>query len=164
MDSLKIAPRLEAMQAEPSLRLNDDRQQQLAKSLGQAINPLMPVFMARVHRGIITDAELDWFRQDRERRCGMSLEQWEGEKGGETAWKAAGPGFEQLSKVLKEYKQDEGPFILGSKPCYTDFAVAGPAEFFLQTGQDMYERLVGNVEGLRELHDACKPWFERNDH
>ena len=164
MDSTAIAKKLESEHPQPTLNLNDDLQQQMQTVAGKVIFTLVGWFMVRVHSRLVTEEEKKWFRADRERRAGMSLEEWDDKKGGERAWEAAKPGFELFEKLLTEHKRDPGPFILGSQMCYTDLMAASIAEFFRRIEQEAFERLTGAVNGLKELHEACASWFERNDH
>ena len=164
MESGAIAKKLESEYPEPSLHLNNELQKQMQAVSGKLIFPMVPWFMLRVYSHLITEEEKNWFRADRERRAGMSLEQWESEKGGEVAWKAAEPGFQLFEKLLREHKRDQGPFILGSEVCYADLMAASLAEFYRRIEQNAYERLTGAVGGLKELCEACSPWFERNNY
>lgn len=164
MDSTAIVPRLEAVNPEPPLPLELDLLKELEPINGKVLGPLVPLIMPAVRRDVLCKESDAWFKKDRERRLGAPEEVYEREKGGEVAWKGAEPGQQQLASFLKAQKRDEGPFILGSAVSYPDFVLAGRVEFIRFIGEDNYERLVRPVEGLRELHEACKPWFERNDH
>ena len=92
MDSSAIAQRLETEHPSPSLNLDPDLEQQMQTVSGKIIFAIVPWLMIRVYSNIITEGERDWFRRDREGRAGMTLEQWDAEKGGEKAWKAAQEG------------------------------------------------------------------------
>ena len=94
----------------------------------------------------------------------ISLEEWEKESGGEASFKAAEPGMAELSKFLRVYKMDSGPFILGSEVCYADLVVAGIAKFYERVNDDAYDKLIGSTEGLKELCAACNPWFKRGNY
>lgn len=164
MDSLPIVQRLETLYPEPSLPMNLDLLKRMGSTQAKALGPLSAVIIPRVRRNVLCEPSEAWFKQDRERRFGMPEEQYEREHGGEGAWKSAKDGQQLLASFLKEQKQDEGPFILGSTVCYVDFVLVGRLEFADAVGDEVYERFVSGVDGLRELHQACKPWFERSDH
>ena len=164
MESMAIIKRLDALDRGLSLPLELDLLEKLGPVAGKVFFPLMPLIMPQVRRDVLCKGSEEWFKKDRERRFGAAEEDYEREKGGEVAWKGAEAGQEQLASFLKAQKRDEGPFILGSTVSYPDFVLAGRCEFISFLGEDNYERLVKPVEGLRELHEACKPWFERNDH
>lgn len=164
MDSKNIVPELEATYPEPSLHLDTELQTKATKAMGALANPLLPVFMPRLRRDVQREDSSAWIKADRERRFGLPEDQWEQEQGGEKAWKAAEEAAPLVREFLKENKKDAGPFVLGSQVCYADLMVAGVLEMFRCIGTDMFERTVEMVPGLRELHQACQPWFKRNDY
>ena len=173
MESSDIVKKLEAECPEPSLRLDDALQQKAQDVSNQVIFPMVAFIFSRVHSDIITDEEKGWFRNDRESRaCAMlgrdriTLEEWDQEAGGAQAFDKLGPGLEQLSKFLKEHKQDDGPFILGSKPCYADLIVAGLLEAYRRIGSadGVFDKLTASVDGLAEHCEACSPWLKRNNY
>lgn len=137
MESSQIIERLEAACPTPSLRLNDELQQKAQDISNQIIFPMVAFLFNRIYSHVITEEEKEWFRKDRESRAAamlgrdhISLEEWERETGGKASFKASEPGMAELSKFLKEYKKDYGPFILGSQVCYADLLVVGIAEFY----------------------------------
>ena len=67
-------------------------------------------------------------------------------------------------RLGRPHKRDEGPFILGSQVCYADFMAASVVEVFRRVEDGAFERMCGAVDGLKELHEGCAPWFRRNDH
>lgn len=159
MDSAAIATELEALYPEPSLHLDTGLHEQILPILGQVVVPLIPVFMPRIARDMLVESSVPWFREAREKRFGISLEELERAKGGEQAWVAAQPGFEALRRFLTEHKQDEGPFVLGSQVSYVDFMLVSMAEAFRRIGGDLYEKFVSQDERLREVHQACRKWL-----
>lgn len=160
MDSGAIASRLESLYPQPTLRLENGLHQQVGSALGRTMGPLVPVFMPRIARDKLVESSVPWFQEARKERFGMSLDELEQTKGGEQAWEAAQPGFEKLKQFLTDHKQDEGPFVLGSQVSYVDFVLASSMEALRRIGNDMYKRFVSHDERLRELHEACGPWFE----
>lgn len=164
MESMAINKKIQELYPEPHVPLELGLLEEMTPINGKILGPLVPVIMPRVRRNVICEPSNDWFKKDRERRLGAPEEQYEHEKGGEAAWKAAEPGQEQLSEWLKSQKLDEGPFVLGSRVTYPDFVLAGRCEFAKLIGQDIYSRLVGPIDGLDDLYLACKTWMARNDH
>lgn len=123
---------------------------------------LVPVFMPRVARDVVVESSAPYLREIRSKRFGMSLEELEASRGGEQAWQAAKPGFEELKKVLEEEKRDEGPFILGSEVSYGDFIIVALVEGFKRIGEDIGERILGMDERFRKLYEGCGKWMERD--
>lgn len=93
----------------------------------------------------------------------MPLDELEATKGGEQAWEAAKPGLDALEALIREWKVDEGPFVLGSRVSYADFVVVAVLEGFRRVGEDLFERIVEGREGLRGVWVACAEWLERDD-
>ena len=112
MDSAKIAPALEKLKPEPSLHLDQELQGKLQAILMKAVGPLSAVFMPRLARDVIDEESVANFREVRQKRFGMSLEEVEQTRGGDMAWKAAEPSIMDLKAFLAEHKRDEGPFVL----------------------------------------------------
>ena len=164
MGSEFIAEKLEKLKPEPSLRLNPGLEKEVGRALGPVFRPLIPYMFPRIRRTLAPEGSQEWFKSDRERRLGAPEEVYERERGGDVAWKAAAPGQEKLGQFLKETKKDDGPFLTGSEVCYADFIIAAACEMFERLADGSYEKFVDPVPGLRELHTACKPWFERNKH
>lgn len=173
MESGDIAQKLDVTSPEPSLRLDDALQKQAQDVCNQLIFPMVAFIFSRVHSEIITDEEKAWFRNDRETRAramlkrdSITLEEWDREAGGMSAIKGCEPGMEQMSKFLKEHKQDDGPFILGRKACYADLIIAGLVEAYRRIGSNegAFEKLTKSITGLTEHYEACRPWLKRNNY
>lgn len=93
----------------------------------------------------------------------MSLDELEAKRGGEQAWKAAGPGLDALEALMREHKVDEGPFVLGSQVSYADFVVVAVLEGFRRIGQDLFDKVVDGREALRGVWEACGEWMVKDD-
>ena len=112
---------------------------------------------------MIRESSVDYFQSIRAQAFDMSLDQMEKERGGGAAWEAAGPGLDALSALLEEHKVDDGPYVLGSQVSYADFMVVAVLEGFRRIGQDLFDRIVLDRDGLRGVWDACGQWLERDD-
>lgn len=164
MDSAKIVEKLEQLHPEPSLRLNPALEKEYGEISSKVIFPCASMLFRGVNDKINPDSSTDWFRKDREGRLGGTLEQLDEKNGGEVGWKNAQPGLKRFEALLKDHKEDSGPFVLGSKVSYVDLMAVGIVEFYRRIGEDLYERLIAEVQGLKELEEACKPYFKRDDH
>ena len=160
MDSAVIAAKLESVQPEPSLHLDNNLHQEVRPIIGKIAGPLVPVYMPRIGRDLIVESSYDFFQETRGKRFGMPLDELEKAKGGEQAWEAAQPGMAELREFMAKHKQDEGPFVLGSQVCYADLIIVSMLESIRKIGEDLYEKWVGDDEGLRNLHEACQPWIK----
>ena len=164
MDSLEIAHKLEALSPQPPLHLETGLHEEAQKAMGQAFGQLLPYFMPKLARSVIVDEDIDWFHADRSARFGMPLDDWEAQSGGDEAWEAAKPGFQRMAEVLTTHKRDEGPFIMGSTPCYGDFIFVAGIQMFRVVSEEAFERVVGHDLALRKVYEASKQWVERDDH
>ncbi|KAJ5093086.1 glutathione s-transferase [Penicillium angulare] len=161
-DSSKIASKLEEIQPSPSLRLDTSLQAEADSIVRMIYVPLFPIYMPRVAREVIDKSTVPAFAKSREARFGMTLEEMEGLRGEEQAWEAAKPGFEAMGKLLRERKEDEGPFIHGSQLCYADFVLVAVFEAFQRVGSDMFEKAIGMDPSFGKLYDACEAWVQND--
>lgn len=56
----------------------------------------------------------------------------------------------------------DGPFVLGDRPSYADFTIAGSLQSARVVNEGVVERIFG-VVGFREVYEACLPYMERKD-
>ena len=163
MESRAIAQALETSQPEPSLHLNPELLDEVSAIMQKVGGAMIPNFMPRVAREVIIESSVPAFKASREKMLGMPLDDFEKAKGGERAWDAAAPGLRELSEFLTKHKKDEGPFTLGSQVSYMDFWIVATLEGMRRIGQDLFDRLVAFDRRFGELHEACKPWMNRDD-
>lgn len=165
MDSAVIAPKIEQKSPEPKLDLAPELQAKVMPVLGQALPPMLGIFYPRIQREVLIPETVEQWTAKKEAMFGMSFAQFEAEKGGETAWKAAQPGHQKLKEVLKEIKQDDGPFVRGKEVCYVDFILGGLMVSLKRLGEDLYERMVREVPALGEIYEEIerRGWIEKDD-
>lgn len=162
MDSAAIVVKLEELYPEPGLRLENGLHNEINKVLGQLMMPIMAVCYPLIQRNMLVPETVPGWTVKKEAGFGMSIEELERTKGGETAWAAAKPGFESLNRFLEEHKEDEGPFVCGSRISYVDFVVASMAESFKRIEKGLYERFCENAPGVRVVHEACAEWLNED--
>lgn len=179
-DSANIIKVLEQHFPEPSLRSDAPEVGEVQQLLGQAMAPLRAVLIPKVAKNVLNEASIPYFEQTREKIFGMSLEEVAKTKGGESAWEAAREGWEKMEAWLE--RNDGGVFVLGSEgesstECldgvkqltgvvvsYADFIIVSAIEWVKRTDEADFGRLVGEYPLCGKLHEACKPWLERDDH
>lgn len=164
MDSAVIANELESRYPEPSLRLNPDLEREAQGAMGEVFISLVP-YLLPLSAHIVALEDLDWFKEDRAKRFGMTVDEaFHTKKDGSAYFEAAKSGFEKVAQVLKVHKLDQGPFILGSQPCYADFYLIATLQMFSQVGEDAYQDFMKHAPPeLLELHEACRKWTARQD-
>ncbi|KAK5166664.1 uncharacterized protein LTR77_008208 [Saxophila tyrrhenica] len=163
MDSQTIAERLEELSPAPSLHLDTMVHESVHAALLSVIGAARPTIILAAQQNILSEGSAAWHAQDRERRFGKSVEQWEKDEGGEKGWKAAQPGLEAVKAELNRHKRDEGPFVLGGTVSYGDFLIAGFFEWLRRADASLYERYVRYDESFKKHREACEPWLARDD-
>jgi glutathione S-transferase len=121
------------------------------------------MIMATVCRNVLRERSASWFAEDRQRRFGKTLDQYERDEGGDVAWQAAQKGLESLKLEIQQNKRDDGPFVLGSTITYGDFLVAAIFNWLERVHPAVYGKFVGYDESFKKLHEACRPWLKRDD-
>ncbi|RMY98397.1 hypothetical protein D0864_04395 [Hortaea werneckii] len=159
MDSLVIARKLNDIHPEPKLIIDETSLADMQKGLGMTARPLFPVIMPRIAT-IVTQESEAHFREIRAKDFGMPLEEFERTKGGEKAWTDAEPGFRFLAELYG--KEDDGPFLMGSQPSFGDFVIVAFIECVMRVGEDMGKKWLSMDERLARVHEACKPWMEKD--
>ncbi|KAF2726334.1 hypothetical protein K431DRAFT_214246 [Polychaeton citri CBS 116435] len=165
MDSMPIAEKLETLYPEPSLHLDTGVPQKIQEVAVDTLAPwLLPIFIPLTPHLLSSNTSREHFEQERARIFGMSMQDFAKEKGGEAGWEAAQPVLKKFAEELNRHKVDEGPFVLGSEVSYADFIAAGMFEWMRKIDAKYYGMFMEIDSSLKRLHEACKPWMERDDH
>lgn len=164
MDSAAIATELEARYPTPSLRLNPKLEKEAEDASWEVFHAVGHYFLPATPK-IVAPEDIQWFKEDRARRFGMTIEDaFETEKDRAPFYEAAKPGFESCAKVLRDHKKDDGPFILGSEPSYADFYLVAFTQMFERAGGKWLEEYLNEAPPeVRELHEACQQWAKKQD-
>ena len=164
MDSAAIAKELESRYPDPSLKLNPDLEAEAQGAMGEVfmalVVPLMPYAT-----DIVSLEDMEWFKKDRAGRFGMTVEDaFNREKDPVPHLEAAKPAFEKVAQVLTAHKLDQGPFILGSVPCYADFYLMTTMQMFHQGSEEGFDLILRNAPPeLKDLFKACQRWTTKQD-
>ncbi|KAL9062898.1 MAG: hypothetical protein Q9157_008557 [Trypethelium eluteriae] len=161
MDSKAIAVEIEKRYPTPALPINTPALEKLREIFMGATQPLVPELVARVPRVLLNPASTEYFETTRAERFGMSLEEYEREKGGRKAWDAAHPKLKEIAAMLKE---KGGPFLDGQQVSFADFALVGFLRFVQILNQPLYTHFMETYPEFGTLYDSSKQWLERDDH
>lgn len=164
MESTAIAAEIEARYPEPSLRLDSKLQQEAQTAIDQVFIALVPALLPGT-TSLVAAEDLEWFKADRAQRIGMTIEQaFEPQKDVSRHYAAVQPGFDACTKVLRDYKEEPGPFILGGKPCFADFIIAGVLRTVSRCGEEAFANFLKYAPTeFIELHEACSAWATKQD-
>lgn len=66
----------------------------------------------------------------------------------------------RLSGALMRTRAAEGPFVLGARPSYTDFFVAGAVQSSRVVDEGVLERIV-KFPGFSDIYTACLPYMDK---
>lgn len=164
-DSWEIAKKLEKEQPEPSLHLESPYVAKVQDIMPKIMVNLVPIVVWQVPKSLLNDASQAYWRETREKRAGMTLEQAEKDHSGVDVWKKAASEIKQVTAWLKE---NDGPFFLGSDPSFADFQWAGFLLFWQRVSSEQYahfKTVVGSDFKVHEaLLEAVKPWSERDSY
>ncbi|KAK3678884.1 hypothetical protein LTR78_001337 [Recurvomyces mirabilis] len=163
MDSHKIAQALEELQPEPSLHFENGYTDRVQSTVLEINKALAPIALPRIPENLLNEPSAAYFRETRAKRFGMTLEELaKSDKAGETAWKNAAPGIEQLRAILRE--NPDGPYVMGKIVSFADFIIAGFFRFgeILDRDGDIFGRSMKIDENFGKHYEACKKWLERD--
>ena len=164
MNSMTIAQTLEKLYPEPSLRLESACTATVLALMEEILQCIMVDFVPKVPKRLLAEASLPYWYETREAWFGgKRLEDLETQKGGEQVYEAARPHTRELATLLKQ--DSSGPFFEGQAPSFADFAWAGWLRFYETLGDDVLQRLIFPDQEVHiALLNACRQWFERDDH
>jgi glutathione S-transferase len=79
----------------------------------------------------------------------------------EQTWKAVADDMRAVDELMRTNKAN-GPFVLGAKPSYTDFFIAGALQCARVVDEDVFQRIV-EYPGHRGIYEACLLYMEKKD-
>lgn len=165
MESEKIAPHLEALHPEPSLRLDSAYLTRITAILSPGFNKLRPVTTYAVQTNLLDKGSTEYFYRTRSEAVGVPLETLAEVHGVEKSYDAFAPTVREVTAMLKE--NTEGPFFEGKTPGYADFVWIAFLLFIKRIGQEYLDEIMkrsGDAEVQYRLLEAAAPWYKRNDY
>lgn len=76
-------------------------------------------------------------------------------------WRDADQYLRAVGELMQTH-QGEGPFILGARPSYTDFFIAGSLQSARVVDEGVFQRYMAYF-GFRDVYEACLPYLKKND-
>lgn len=108
---------------------------------------------------ILSPRSQAYFRRTREASLGHRLEDLLDKE--EQGWEAVGDGMRAVGELMRTHKAD-GPFVLGARPSYTDFFIAGSLQSAREVDEGVFQRNM-KIPGFKDIYEACLPYMEKND-
>lgn len=164
MDSLKIARKLEQVQTEPSLHLDNgyvEKTQNAVTALWDALRPLATV---RVAEKLLNPPSAAYFSRTRAARSGMPLAELAKSDQAKNTWRNAEEPLNLIKNIL--YENEDGPYVMGTEASFADLVLAGFWKFVqkLDDSGDLTGKILGFDPSLERHYQACKEWLQRDDH
>lgn len=122
MDSVPIAEFLESTYPTPALPLHSELGDKIQNQARAALGAVFQYALLPREMDVISPCAQEYFRRTREAMLGHPLEDlFESE---EHVWTEKHAEAVALGKLMQTHKA-EGPFVLGARPSYIDFFLAG---------------------------------------
>lgn len=161
MDSAPISQFLESMSPDPSVPLTS--------ALGSMIEDKARAVVGRTFYASVMPREIrvlspraqEYFRRTREASLGHRLEDLLVANKEEKVWSVANDNIIAVGELIETHKS-EGPFVLGGRPSYTDFFVAGSLQFARVVDEAVFQRKI-TFPGYGKVYQACLPYMEKKD-
>ena len=161
MDSLPVTQFLCATYPSPPLPLTSPLGTEI-ESLARttiALSFSASLMPREIH--ILSPKSQAYFRRTREAMLKQPLENLlEGDKE-EKAWEGAEEKIRAVGELLLT-NREEGRFVLGREPSYTDFFIAGALQSARVIHEETWGRMVA-FPGFGSVYEACAPFMKRKD-
>lgn len=165
MNSAKIVREIEKLYPQRPVNVETEYIPKVEAIVKGFMGAMLGYIILRLPKGLLNEVAHPYWRETREKWIGMSLEQFEKEKGGEEAWGVAEPVIKQATALLEENK--DGPFFMGSTISHADFVWGGLLLMVKRMGPEYMEKMMkvtGNPKVHQDLLEALAPYSERNTH
>ncbi|KAI3285271.1 hypothetical protein DTO002I6_8747 [Penicillium roqueforti] len=161
MDSLPIAQFLESIYPNPPVPLTSELGREIeTKARGVLGKAIYSSVMPREIR-ILSPRSQEYFRRTREASLGHRLEDLLDEGKEEQVWSDVSAAMGAVGELIRTNKAD-GPFVLGARPSYTDFFIAGSLQSIRVVDEGVFQRMIG-YPGYGEVYEACLSYMGKRD-
>ena len=158
MDSTPIAQFLESTYPDPPVPLMSELGREIeAKARSVGGTAFRASVMPREIR-ILSPRSQEYFRRRCEASLGYRLEDLLDTDKEEQSWNAVDEGMRAVSELMQTHKAD-GPFVLGARPSYTDFFIAGSLQCARVVDEGVFQRNI-KYPGFEGIYTACLPYME----
>ncbi|KAG7433608.1 Glutathione S-transferase-like protein ustS [Fusarium oxysporum f. sp. raphani] len=126
-----------------------------------AVGPAFRISVTPRENLILSPRAQEYFRAKNEARMGCKLEDLIDPEKEEKTWQGIADKMQELSDLMLT-NRDEGPFLLGEKPSYTDFFIAASLQSARTIDDGIFQRCAV-YPGFKAIYEACVPWMEKKD-
>ncbi|KAE9366558.1 hypothetical protein N431DRAFT_487129 [Stipitochalara longipes BDJ] len=161
MDSSPIAQFIESTYPDPPVPLTSELGREIETKARSVIGTVFRMSVMPREMGILSPRAQEYFRRTREATIGHPLEDLLDSDKEDKAWNSVGDGMRAIGELMLTNKA-EGPFVLGARPSYTDFFIAGSLQSARMVDEGVFQRNI-KYPGYKEIYDACLPYIEKKD-
>lgn len=122
------------------------------------MGPVFNAFLMPRELHILSPPAQEFFRRTREASLGHPLEEFLSGNKEDEAWSAVADDVRAVGELMLT-NQAKGPFLLGAKPSYTDFFIAGSLQCARMIDEGVFQRNIA-FPGFGEIYEACLPYIE----
>lgn len=159
MDSNPIAQFLESTYPDPPVPLAPELGSEIMLKIRSLVAPTFYKSIVPREINILSPRAQEYFRRTREAPLGHRLEDlFDGE---DERWQASDADRRAIGELMRTNKA-LGPFILGARPSYIDFFIAGSLQSVKVIDEGVFQR-AAQYPGYKDIYEACLPYMERND-
>ena len=161
MDSVPIAEFLEATYPDPPVPLKSELGLEIAVKLRAAMGSVFRATVMPREICILSPRSREYFERTREVILGHPLKDLLDPEKEKQAWSAAEAARHELEPLMLTHRA-EGVFILGARPCLTDFLIAGSLQSARTVDEDIFQRMI-QYQTTKDIYEACLPYMEKKD-
>jgi glutathione S-transferase len=159
MESALIAQFLESTYPDIPVPLTSELGREIEAKSRDVVGKTFSTSVMPGEIGVLSPRAQEYFRRTREAALGHRLEDLLAKE--ELSWSAADDGMRAVGKLMQTHKA-EGPFVLGARPTYADFFIAGSLQSARVVDESVFQRIF-KYPGFKEIYEACLPYMERKD-
>lgn len=159
MDSTPIAYFIEATYPEPPVQLTSELGREVEAKARAVVGTTFRNSVMPREINILSPRSQEYFRRTRELILGHPLEDLLSQE--EDSWNSLADEIRALGELMQTNKAG-GPFILGARPSYTDFFIAGSLQCARMVDEGVFQRNVV-YPGYREIYEGCLPYMNKKD-
>jgi glutathione S-transferase len=161
MDSAIISDFVELTYPDPPVPLKSELGSEVESKARRVSGMTLQMSLMPREINILSPRAQEFFRRTREATLGNPLEDLLDLDKEEQSWNAMDEGMRAVGELMRTNKA-EGPFILGAKPSYTDFFIAGSMQCSRVIEEGVFQRIV-KYPGFVDVYEACLPYMEKRD-
>ncbi|KAJ5580202.1 uncharacterized protein N7459_006187 [Penicillium hispanicum] len=161
MESAPIAQFLELTYPDQPVPLTSDLGREIEAKSRAVVGAVFRTSLMPREIGILSPRAQEYFRRTRESSLGHRLEDLLDSEVEEQSWRTAEEGVSAVVELLQTHRAD-GPFVLGARPTYTDFFIAGSLQSARMVDEGVFQRIF-KYPGFQDIYEACLPYMEKKD-